>query len=585
MDLELLLAHADDQSPVLAEGLPVDSATSAVTADSWQGEPFTDFAEDPNDLPIQRWGLIAPEGPLGDRLLDLVAPLQKQREADQGARARIYRVPPGMDMEAARRWKQKVYWDESVPEEELPRYLLILGDLDQVSLELQQALSSNVLVGRLACARDEGYAAYVEKVLRWERAPSAEAQARALFFTVRDGTAATSIGYNALVRPSFERCRERQEKGSFPAKEIQNLPCEDASEAKATLFDHASRPDPAMLFTMSHGLGAPRGGFKSESEQRAIQGAISLGSGMRVTAEDVASQPFLPGGIWFFLACYGGGTPSISAYEHWLARLRDAGGFGGRVDSVLAGLPKAGSRPFIAALPQAALANPNGPLAVMAHIDLAWTYSFQDIGPDGQDRPSRFHGIFRSLVNGARSGPAYHQLLRYLSETSVALADLYNKEARLETAGKPVNRDAVSAQKLANFWMLREDLAGYLLLGDPATRLPVKRREVWGQKDEPRARAAPEARPAASPAPTQDHFASNAEPRAEEAAPKAVEQGAKPQGEPARDAARMEEAVLAVLGKEDEKTVAANHEITNEQLTAWVKAYKEAGLAALRKLR
>src|SRR4029079_2396424 len=104
-------------------------------------------------------------------------------------------------------------------------------------------------------------------------------------------------------------------------------------------------------------------------------------------------------------------------------------------------LPRLWDRPFIAALPQAALANPRGPLAVMAHIDLAWTYSFQDMGAEGRGRPSRFQGIFRSLVDGARSGTSYQQLLRFLSETSVELSTLYDEEARLETAGKSLGPD------------------------------------------------------------------------------------------------------------------------------------------------
>lgn len=340
-------------------------------------------------------------------------------------------------------------------------------------------------MGRLACPTDAGYAAYVDKVLRWERAPSPEAQARALFFTVRDGTAATTIGHRALVSPSLERCRERQQQGAFPAREIHEIGYDGPEEARDAFLDRIARPDPTMLFTMSHGLGAPRGGWRSTDEQRAIQGAISLGSGMRITAEDVATRPFLPGGIWFFLACYGGGTPGASAYHHWLTRLRAASGFGGRVDAVLAGLPKPGDKPFIAALPQAALSNPEGPLALMAHIDLAWTYSFQDMDAGARNRPSRFQGIFRALVDGARAGTSYQQLLRFLGETSVELSTMYDEEARRETAGAAVNKDAARAKQKANLWMLRQDLAGYVLLGDPAARLPLNRAAA-AQKRAPR---------------------------------------------------------------------------------------------------
>lgn len=567
MELELLLAHADDQRPVLDGGLPLESASGEPRPEE-DKEPgsFGDFSADPNDLSLQRWGLIAPEGPEGDRLLDLVEPLRRQREEDQGgAPVRIYRVPAGMDTAAAVRWKKHVYWDESVPEDDLPRYLLTLGDLDRVSLELQQVLASDLFIGRLTCPTDEGYAAYVDKVLRWERAPSSEPQARALFFTARDGTAATTIGHKALVSPSVERCRERQQKRAFPAKEIEEIAYEGAPEARDALFEKLGRPEPSMLFTMSHGLGAPRGGWRSADEARAVQGAMSLGGGLRIDAADVAGQPFLPGGIWFFLACYGGGTPEASAYYHWLARLREVGGFGGRVDAVLAGLPRHGDRPFIAALPQAALANPRGPLAVMAHIDLAWTYSFQDMGAEGRGRPSRFQGIFRSLVDGARSGTSYQQLLRFLSETSVELSTLYDEEARLETAGKSLGPDNARGKEKANLWMLRQDLAGYLLLGDPATRLPLSRDKA----------------PRAAPPPPELRSPAVATPAEPQASTPAAAKGPTP----ARDSAAMEEAVIAALiGEETQKAIADRHGITRAELQRWVETYRATGRAALGKL-
>lgn len=571
MDIELLLANADDQRPTLDGGIPLETAAAEPNPDGENGAAhYADFTADPNDLPLQRWGIVAPEGPLGDRLLDLVAPLRRKREEDQGAPARVYRVPSAMDMTAARRWKKVVYWDESVPEEEQPRYMLVLGDLDQVSLELQQTLSTDLLVGRLSCPSDSGFAAYVDKVLRWESSPPG-GDPRALFFTARDGTAATTIGHRALVAPAVERCRERREKGAFHAREVGEIAYDGALEAKKALLSALAAEDPTMLFTMSHGLGAPRRGWSSADEQRAMQGAISVGEGQRITAEEVASVPFLPGGIWFFLACYGGGTPAESAYYHWLRSLRDAGGFGGRADGVLAGLPKAGDRPFLAALPQAALANPEGPQAIMAHIDLAWTYSFQDMGTDAQNRPSRFNGLFRSLVAGARAGASYHQLLRFLSETSVELTGMYDDEARGEATGKPIPASAGRTKDKANLWMLRQDLGGYLLLGDPATRLPI-------------ARGAPQR---AAAAPEVASGALRASPQATSAGEQVPPPAAPPEA-PAHDSAaqrdpvRMEEAVLAALaGDEGEKVIAARHGISRAELARWVEVYRAAGRAAL----
>lgn len=469
-DIELLLASADDDRPALSGGLPLESAGREPDPSAGEGPvSFADFASDPDDLSIQRWGVIAPEGPLGDRLLAAVEPLIRLREEQQGAPARVYRAPSQMTREAAQKWKSRVYWDESVAEEDLPRYLLILGDLDEVSLELQQALSTDLFVGRLAGSAAD-LARYVEKVERWSRSPG-RGDPRALFFTARDGTAATTIGYQALVAPSVTRCRERRDKGTFRASSIDEIGYESAVDAKKALLASVAVPEPAMLFSMSHGLGAPRGGWLSEDEQRAVQGTMSLGAGVRLTAEEVAKGAFLPGGVWFFLACYGGGTPSTSAYFHWLSQLRETGGFAGRVDSVLAGLPKGGDRPFLAALPKAAISNPDGPLAILAHVDLAWTYGFLDTSDGGRNKPSRFLGIFRSLVGGSRAGAAFFQLVRFLGEASVELTSMYDSEARAPNV--PVSPERTRSK--ADLWMLRQDLGGYVLLGDPAVKLPMNR--------------------------------------------------------------------------------------------------------------
>jgi hypothetical protein len=578
MDLDLLLARADDQSPVI-EGLPFDAATLAPTKkDATEAKDFPLPEEDPNLLSAQRWGVVAPEGPAGDRLLELIAPLRKLREEEQDAEAMIFRVPAGQDVNAARTWIKNVFLSEDIPIETLPRYMLLLGDLDQVSLELQQAFPGNYFAGRLACASDEGYTAYVKKALQWEESPSAEALARALFFTARDNTAATSIGYRALVTPSIEKCREKIKNGWLKAKDVVEIPYDSAADAKDAFLEQLSRNDPSMLFTMTHGLGAPRKGWASLEEQYAMQGAISMGTGVRLTAEDIAQRPFLPGGIWFFLACYGGGTPKESAYHQWLLKLRDAGGFGGRADSVLSSLPKEGDRPFIAALPKAALANPNGPLAIMAHMDLAWTYSFQDVGAGGQDRPSRFEGIFRSMVNGKRAGIGHYELLNVLFSTSEELAKILNNEIAAELRGKPLPADKARELEKANLWMLRADLAGYILLGDPAARLPISSNKVARKAA---GGAVQSAVPKVAAATETQSFATPAKPA--EAAP--APEAAKPAAAKARDPYDMEDAVVEVLrDKSQEKAIAERTGVSRAELRKWIETYQEAGRAALAKL-
>jgi hypothetical protein len=72
-----------------------------------------------------------------------------------------------------------------------------------------------------------------------------------------------------------------------------------------------------MLSTISHGLGVRE---KSVEEQRRFQGAMCFGGRDRLSHEEIEKGVFLPGGVWFFLACFGAGTPSQSEYYHWLSR-------------------------------------------------------------------------------------------------------------------------------------------------------------------------------------------------------------------------------------------------------------------------
>ncbi|MBN1205376.1 MAG: hypothetical protein JXB05_10675 [Myxococcaceae bacterium] len=559
MDFELLLTHADDRRPVLEEALPLDAASHLPRPQERpSGKDLIDPGVDPNSLPEQRWGVVIPEGPLGDRLLALIEPLRRLREEEQGAPARVYRVPPDMDGMQAARWKDTVLRNEAELETEQPAYLLLLGDFEHVSLELQQVLGSDGFAGRLAFPSEAGYEAYVDKVLRWSRSPSAAQRARALLFTAHDGTPATTVGYRALMAPSLESLRKLQELGSLCAESLAELG-EPADWSMQKLLSQVASPQPSVLFTMSHGLGAPRRGWSSVDEQRARQGAMSLGAEGTLEASALASTPFLPGGLWFFLACFGAGTPTRSAFYPWLARLREAGQYPGRLERLLASLPREGERPFVAALPQAVLANPQGPLAVVGHVDLAWTYSFQDLGRAARNRPSRFLGLLRTLVEGRRAGVGLSALLRFFNEANTELTTLYDHEESARLAGRD---NPVDSTERAHLWMLRQDLAGYILLGDPAVRLPLAQAEAT-------ASLAPRELPSLRVMP--------ALPMAQALA---LGAGALPSTED------MAEAVLLMLsGEESERAIASSVGVPLAELRRWRRIYTEAGLKALAELR
>jgi hypothetical protein len=543
MSLELLLyPGAEARRGAPRGGLGEEALRSAPRpGDVESPDELWDSAGDPNDLPAQRWGLVAPAGPRGDKLLALVEPLRRWRQAAQGGAPVIdYRVRSEMDSAYAARWKKEIFRQEGKSELSLPRYLLLLGNLHEVPLELQQALSVDAFVGRLAFNSDAGYTAYVEKVLRWEARAASRSRASMLFYTARDGSSGTELGHQALVAPCVDACRARQDEGDFPRADILELGGQGVVSQEA-LLAQASEPGPGVLFTLSHGRG-PDGGWAGPEARLKHQGELVLPGGKYLPAEALASGPFMPGGIWFSYACFSAGTPARSSYEHWLRQLpaTDPNASLGR-----AALPQRGEQPFIAALPQAALANPDGPLAMMGHVDLAWSYSFND---RGRGTPSRFIELLRVLAEGNRVGVALSTLWQVLNETSSELMSLYNQEELERAQARP---SSIDLGERARLWMLRQDLSNYILLGDPAVRLPL---------------AAAVERPAPPPEPTRVGLSWR----------HLVSPG------PPRTGAGAEAALLELLASpHDAEDVAARHGVTLDELRQWEEVYRAAGREAL----
>lgn len=465
--VHLLLAHTDTAGAALPEGLPVSSVCHEPSPTS-SAKPthLYDLSGDWNDLAIQRWGLIAPEGSRGDRLLDRVARLREHRARQQGLRSeeiRVFRVPPDMSATQAEGFRRTL---SRIQKEEQPRYLLILGDADEVSFELQRHLAVDRFVGRLAFAREEEFSLYVDKVLRAEDSAPQTEHARALFFTAHDGTVSIQHGHEHLMSRGLTSCRQSALRGSFPSSELHELDSPRGASAER-LFEHVAKPLPTVLLSLSHGNGGPLGGWRSAQEQRQHQGELVLGNGQTLTADEVSRRPFLPGGLWVFFACFSVGTPADSTYTPWLRRLERAGNGGTGLESVLSSRPLDG-RPFVAALPQAALANPEGPLAVLGHVDLAWSYAYREM--DGYNHATRFAHLLGDWVRHRRAGVGVYAVTSALASIDARLMLLYQGDEVALSSGREPPTEAMDR---AYLWMARHDLASFLLLGDPAVRLTL----------------------------------------------------------------------------------------------------------------
>lgn len=462
--VHLLLSRADTGLPFLTDGLnDLEGLPAPQVGD--RPDILLDVGKDPQSLPYQRWGIVAPKGDRGARLLDLIRPLIERRARQQEDKeVRIERVDPVLSMDEAMDWKRRNWNLTSSDARSLPRYQLILGDLHEVPLSVQQALALDGFTGRLAFDADEDYRAYAEKVLRWEDDPAPTEQGDAILFTADDGSASTVTGHELLVKPNLAKLQRAQTLGHLKAASVLEGGGRGTDAGRLLdMVQHSHRP--TVLFSLSHGDGAPVGGWPAGEQAKALQGAMRFGPGRRLAAEDLPDKPFLPGGIWFMFACYGAGTPEQCAYTPWLQHIFSAPEAQWHVARLQEALPKPGERPFVAALPKRLLAAEHGPLAFLGHVDLAWSYSFEELDQGGFSRAGRFLGALRSLIEGERVGVALHELLRGGQDLSEHLAYLREKQGAA---------DATQAETIAHIALAKEDLRSYILLGDPAARLPIR---------------------------------------------------------------------------------------------------------------
>jgi hypothetical protein len=456
---------------------PADhSPVRTVTETATKKGHLASASGDRNDLRLQRWGVIAIEGPRGDKLLELVGDLRRHRAEQQGEDTVVYRVKPGMDIAEAEAFMDGEYWDKvGRNTERLPQYLLLLGDADGVSWQLQQTLARHrVFTGRLAFADDEGYKVYVEKVIGWEKQPVPEREA--LFYVVNDPSSAIDSALNGFLIPTKESVSESAARDRYGStivnvQDVGLIPKAPPRDELEKMLALAQKAQGGALVSVSHGVGvsaeasAANGGMK-----RATQGALAVSYNCALVADRLRKGPFLPGGAWFFFACFSAGTPAESAYHGWLQRLKRDD----RAAKTLSTLAGPGEAPFVAALPQAALANPEGPLAVVGHVDLAWSWSYKAVR-DGQGerheaRTERLSGLVHGWLQGDRFGPAHHVLSSAANSTGEALMTRH----QLDAAGKSPGGETWQSQS-SYLWLEYQDLNGYVLLGDPAAALPGSR--------------------------------------------------------------------------------------------------------------
>ncbi len=289
-------------------------------------------------------------------------------------------------------------------------------------------------------------------MIRYETMPAVPTSRQmAVFATCHDCDAATQLFSSEAAEPMVEGSGRIAAVGHEPNFGLQPFIGDPATKSSLLRIFSGSIDNgpPALLFTGGHGKSFRPDDPRQEGSQGALicQDWAGYGKVERdayFDASDLPANAKLHGMVHFLFACYGGGCPQFDNFN----RLQE-------------GAPKTiASKPMMGRLPQVLLAHPEGgALAVLAHIDRAWAYSFRS-GNQGQIQG--FRDVVGRIMRGARLGMATDQFNIRWAALSTELSEVLD-QVRLGLQ--------VESKKLANQWVARDDARNYVLFGDPAVRL------------------------------------------------------------------------------------------------------------------
>jgi len=341
------------------------------------------------------------------------------------------------------------------PRRGVPFYLLIVGSPERIPFEFQAQFDLQWAVGRLHFDAVADYASYAQHVVAYEQDQGPAQQRRAAIWMPRNADdlatpmLAGAVGADFTGEGDNPPLGQRQHFAIVPF-------IGDGQATKARLADifrgNIDGGAPSIVFTGSHGA---EWSIADPAIQRQRQGAlvtqewsrgVPLGRDHYFGAEDLPADAKVQGLMVFLFACFGGGCPDKDSYFF------NADGSKIPVTPV----------PLIASLPQALLAR--GALAVIAHVDRAFSYGFEDVMGTPQEQLLRTP--LELLMKGQRVGMAADPLNLQWS----ALAAQLGLALGGNLPGMPQPRSAV----VANLYVARDDARNYIVLGDPAVRLQTE---------------------------------------------------------------------------------------------------------------
>jgi hypothetical protein len=420
---------------------------------------------DPKKLDEAGWGIIFAhdaDPAIKAALGDLIA----LRREQAGDRFRLYEGPDGFrrgtDTKSSFLARHGA-GPGPVDPEKVPYYLLIVGSPEAIPYIFQYQLDVQYAVGRICFDTPQEYANYASSVVTVEKRNLKLPRGVGFFGVANPDDDATQKTTDLLVEPLYNELKR-----AHPDWQLTPYLRGDATKAQLKRLLGGDQT-PALLFTGSHGMEFPLGDTRQVLHQGALlcqdwpgpeqwRGKGAIPQDFYFAGDDLGGDASLLGLLAFYFACYGAGTPLTDEFSKQAFKDRAA----------------IAEQPFVARLPTRMLSHPRGgALAVIGHVERAWSYSFDWPGAGAQT--TVFESTLQRLMDGHPIGSA----VEFFNERWAELATVLSAELEEIEFGKQFD-----PYELANMWTTNNDARSYVIVGDPAVRLPVAN---VGETPDPRA--------------------------------------------------------------------------------------------------
>ncbi len=409
---------------------------------------------DPKKLSSSGWAVIFPQEPPPGVREELAPFLEHRRSQATEEHENYYRELKYIPGETKKMFLDRLGVEPGPAHpDQLPYYIMIVGDPTAIPQQFQYLLDMQYAVGRLHFGTPADYGRYAHSVIEVERGQS-HVRPELDFFTVcHENDEATRRSAEKLIEPL---CRELSRSRS----NWQLRHGEQGCKAElARLLGGGETP--AFLFTSAHGLAFPSGHPLQAKHQGAILCQEWLGPKIPAkrehyfAADDVPDGATLQGLIAFHFGCFSAGTPEFDNYPS-LKPMRSR--------------RRLAPSPFLAPLAQRLLSHPNGgALAVLGHVDRAWSRSF---GSGKGKGLYHIQSFFKDLLDGHPVGSATDWLNERFAELSTELTETLNQWK--DPAGPRDEGMKMDQIQMARLWRANNDARNFVVLGDPAVRLATE---------------------------------------------------------------------------------------------------------------